>query len=145
MEPPIRSILIVSSGQLQKMGILASKQPKGPASGTKRRSAQLDFSNLAPLKPGGTVGFSTFRDNDLSSRRSKARKKSNGSIGGAMDEDSDDEDDDAEFVGKMEDVDDKDVKTMLSAEDAKFQGELADGVGRIKVSRTPLLARRITY
>lgn len=120
-------------GQLQKMGILKSKQQKGPTGPTKRRSAQLDFSNLAPLKPGGTVGFSSFRDNDGSTRRSKARKKSNGSIG-AMEEDSEDDDEDAEIVGKMEDVEDKDVKTLLSPEDAKFSGELADGVGRIKVS-----------
>ena len=51
-----------------------------------------------------------------------------------MVEDSDEDDDDIEVVGKMEDVDDKDVKTMLSPEDAKYSGELADGVGRIKVS-----------
>ena len=85
------------------------------------------------MKPGGTVGFSTFRDTDPSSRRNKARKKSNGDAG-AMDEDSDEDDEDTEIVGKMEDVDDKDLKTLLSPEDAKFQGELADGVGRIKVS-----------
>ena len=115
------------------MGILKSKQQKGTTGPTKRRSAQLDFSNLAPLKPGGTVGFSSFRDNDGSTRRNKSRKKSNGSIG-AMEEDSDEDDEDAEIVGKMEDVDDKDVKTMLSPEDAKYSGELADGVGRIKAS-----------
>jgi hypothetical protein len=116
------------------MGILAPKQQKATASSTKRRSTQLDFSNLAPLKPGGTIGFSSFRDNEISSaNRNKARKKSNGSIAGAMVEDSDEDDDDIELVETMEDVDDKDVKTMLSPEDAKHQGELADGVGRIKV------------
>ena len=52
-----------------------------------------------------------------------------------MMEDSEEDDDDPEIVGKMEDVDDKDVKTMLSPEDAKYTGELADSVGRIKVSR----------
>lgn len=116
------------------MGILASKQPKTVAGVTKRRSTQLDFSNLAPLKPGGTVGFSTFRDTDPSSGRNKARKRSNGDVG-AMEEDSDEDDEDCE-IGKMEDVDDKDVKTLLSPEDAKYQGELADGVGRIKVCHT---------
>jgi hypothetical protein len=127
-------LLIMSQGQLQKMGILAPKQQKSTTGPTKRRSAQLDFGQLAPLKPGGTVGFSSFRDQDLSSsRRNKSRKKSNGSAGGAMDEDSDEEDEDAELIGKMEDVDDKDMKTMLNPEDAKYQGELADGVGRIKV------------
>ena len=115
------------------MGILASKPSKTAAGSTKRRSTQLDFSNLAPLKPGGTVGFSTFRDTDPTARRNKARRKSNGETG-AMEEDSDEDDEDVEVVGKMEDVDEKDMKTLLSPEDAKFQGELADGVGRIKVS-----------
>ena len=114
------------------MGILASKQSKIVAGGTKRSSAQLDFSNLAPLKPGGTVGFTAFRDMDPSFIRTKAKKRSNGDVG-AMEEDSDDDDEDNEVVGKMEDVEDKDVKTLLSPEDAKYQGELADGVGRIKV------------
>ncbi|RDW94513.1 hypothetical protein BP5796_00276 [Coleophoma crateriformis] len=124
--------------QLQKMGILASsKQPKATPGSAKRRSTQMDFSNLNPLKPQGTVGFSTFRDNDSSStRRNKARKKSNGSVGGAMAEDSEeDEDDEDAMIGKMEDVEDKDVKTLLKPEDAKYQGELADGVGRIKLKR----------
>lgn len=121
--------------QLQKMGILTPKQQKATAGPAKRRSTQLDFSNLAPLKPGGTVGFSSFRDNEPSSKKSKARKKSNGSAPGAMVEDSDEDDDDIEVVGKMEDVDDKDVKAMLSPEDAKYSGELADGVGRIKLKR----------
>jgi len=87
------------------------------------------------LKKGGTVGFSSFRDTDAApARPKKPNKKTNGNLGGAMEEDSDDDDEDAEIVGKMEDVDDKDVKTTLSPEDARFQGELADGVGRIKVS-----------
>lgn len=120
--------------QLQKMGILQPKPAKGAVAPTKRRSTQLDFSNLAPLKQGGTVGFSSFRDNEPSTRRNKNRKKSNGSVGasGTM-EDSDEDDEDVEIVGKMEDVEDKDVKSMLSPEDAKFTGELADGVNRIKV------------
>jgi len=126
------------AGQLQKMGVLPStKGPQASSSATKRRSAQLDFSNLGPLKTGGTVGFSAFRDHDTeSARRRKSRKKSNASPGAtAMDEDSDDEDlDDAEeILGRMEDVDDKDVKTKLGPEDTKFSGELAAGVDRIKV------------
>lgn len=116
------------------MGILTPKPSKGVVAPTKRRSTQLDFSNLAPLKQGGTVGFSSFRDNDPSAGRNKSRKKSNGSLGAsATVEDSDEDEDDANIVGKMEDIEDKDVKTMLSPEDAKFSGELADGVGRIKV------------
>jgi hypothetical protein len=116
------------------MGILASKQQKAAAPSTKRRSAQLDFGNLAPLKSAGTVGFSSFRENDPSARRNKSRKKSNGSIGAAMAEDSDEEDEEVDhLVEKMEEADDKDVKALLSPDDAKFTGELADGVGRIKV------------
>jgi hypothetical protein len=114
------------------MGILTSKSKANPTS-SKRRSTQLDFSNLAPLKPGGTVGFSSFRDKKPSTGN-QSRKKSNGSAAGAMMEDSDEDEDDLEIVGKMEDVEEKDVKHMLSPEDAKYSGELADGVGRIKVS-----------
>jgi hypothetical protein len=96
----------------------------------------LDFSNIGPLKTGGTVGFSAFRDQDTdTSRRRKARKKSNGNIGGSLNNDSDDdEEDDNDMLGKMEDADDKVVSTKLAPEDAKFQGELADGVDRIRVS-----------
>lgn len=119
------------------MGIISPKQQKATPGTTKRRSTQLDFSNLGELKPDrGTVGFSAFRENDPSGRRTKSRKKSNGSVGGAMVEDSDDDEDDAELVGKMEDIDDKDAKTLLSPEDAKYSGELADGVGRIKACST---------
>ena len=119
------------------MGIVSSKQQKTTPGATKRRSAQLDFSNLGPLKPDrGTVGFSAFRENNASGRKSKSRKKSNGSVGGAMEEDSDEDEEDPEVVGKMEDVDEKEVKTLLSPDDAKFSGELADGVGRIKVCFT---------
>ncbi|KAM5346509.1 hypothetical protein ACJ41O_009514 [Fusarium nematophilum] len=95
---------------------------------------QLDFSNLGPLKAGGTVGFSAFRDQAAeASRRRKARKKSNGNI--ADDSDDDDDDDDDEVLGKMDDVDDKDVHAKLAPEDVKFQGELADGVDRIHLKR----------
>ncbi|KAH8598836.1 hypothetical protein B0O99DRAFT_614291 [Bisporella sp. PMI_857] len=121
--------------QLQKMGILESKQQKA-ASGTKRRSTQLDFGSLNELTTTGTVGFTAFRDNDASSsKKVKAKKRANGSTGPAIDEDSDEEDDEAGVVSKMEDIDDKDVKTLLNPEDAKYTGELADGVNRIKLKR----------
>lgn len=125
------------TGQLQKMGVLPSSKTQQPSPmATKRRSAQLDFSNLGPLKTTGTVGFSTFRDNDAeSSRRRKARKKSNGSIGMTMNDDSDDDDSDAEakIVKKMEETEEKDTKVKPD-EDPKFSGELAAGVDRIRVS-----------
>jgi len=121
-------------GQLQKMGILdPTKQSKSTGISTKRRSTQLDFSNLPPLKSGGTVGFSAFRDNEFTFKKNKSRKRSNGGVGDVMAEDSEEDDDDVEIVGKMDEIDDKDVKTMLSPEDARHQGELAEGVGRIKV------------
>jgi hypothetical protein len=52
-----------------------------------------------------------------------------------MDADSDDEDDEdgGEILSKMEDVDSKDDKSRLGPDDAKFSGELADGVNRIRV------------
>lgn len=50
-----------------------------------------------------------------------------------MDEDSDEDDDDEpEILGKMEDIDDKEISTD-KPEDAKFTGELAEGVDRIRV------------
>lgn len=116
------------------MGILQPKPSKGVVAPNKRASTQLDFSNIAPLKQGGTVGFSSYRAPQDSDRRNKSRKKSNSSLGaGANGEDSDEDEDDANIVGNMEDIEDKDVKATLSPEDAKFSGELADGVGRIKV------------
>jgi hypothetical protein len=118
---------------LQKIGVLqSSKNPQTTPASVKRRSGQIDFSNLGPLKAGGTVGFSTFRDQATeASRRRKARKKSNGNI---ADDSDDDDDEENGNLGKMEEVYDKDVNTKLAPEDAKFQGELADGVDRIHVS-----------
>ncbi|KAK3349978.1 hypothetical protein B0T25DRAFT_254606 [Lasiosphaeria hispida] len=120
--------------QLQKMGVLAPKPQAATPTAIKRRSGQLDFSNLGPLKTTGTVGFSAFRDNDSqhTSRRKKSRTKTNGNPGG-MDEDSEDDDDDSELLGKLEDADTKYDKSKLGPDDAKFTGELADGVNRIRV------------
>jgi hypothetical protein len=129
-------------GQLQKMGVMApAKAQVVTPSALKRRSGQLDFSSLGPLKTSGTVGFSAFRDNEAQpSRRRKSRKKSNGGMGAAMDEDSDDDDDDDDAIlGKMEDIDTKYDKSKLGPEDAKFTGELADGVNRIRVCWLTLL------
>lgn len=120
--------------QLQKIGVLqSSKNPQTTPGSAKRRSGQIDFSNLGPLKAGGTVGFSTFRDQDSEAlRRRKARKKSNGNI--AEDSD-DDDDDDSDGLVKMEEADDKEIGVKVAPEDAQFQGELADGVNRIHLKR----------
>ncbi|UKZ49993.1 hypothetical protein TrVGV298_004248 [Trichoderma virens] len=97
-----------------------------------RGESQIDFSNLGPLKAGGTVGFSAFRDQEADeARRRKARKKSNGNVA----DDSDDDDEESEIIGKMEEVADKETNSKLAPEDAKFQGELADGVNRIHLKR----------
>ena len=117
------------------MGVIASsKTPTTATANTKRRSTQLDFSNLGPLKTGGTVGFSAFRDHDSeAARRRKSRKKSRGgSPEGGMDEDSEDDDDSDEILGRMEDIDDKDATIKvgpLGPEDTR----LAAGVDRIRV------------
>ena len=118
------------------MGVMAPPKPQATSPALKRRSGQLDFSNLGPLKTSGTVGFSAFRDRDSQPARSKKSRKSNGAAGSsAMDADSDDddEDDSGEILTKMEDVDSKDDKSRLRPEDAQFSGELADGVNRIRV------------
>ena len=119
------------------MGILPSPKPqeKSTTTTSKRRSVQTDFASLAPLKPGGVLGFSTFRDNDPRFPGISASNAKSGKTGtnGAMDSDDDDDDDD-EVAGKLEDVDVKEKDTgLLSPEDAKRQGELADGVRKIKV------------
>ncbi len=109
----------------------SSKQAHTTPGSAKRRSGQLDFSTLGPLKAGGTVGFTAFRDQDAETvRRKKARKKSNGNI---ADDSDDDDDDEGEIVGKMEDIDDQDENGKPVVDDTKFGGELADGVNRIRV------------
>ncbi|KAI5923388.1 hypothetical protein F4810DRAFT_710475 [Camillea tinctor] len=123
--------------QLSKMGLCPSTKDNQKTPGNKRRSTQLDFSGLGPLKTTGTVGFSAFRDQDAeAAKRRKSRKKSNGHGSGAMDEDSDDDDDDDEDpFAKLEDADDKVVKTHLEPEDAKVTGELQAGIDRIRLKR----------
>ncbi|KAM0322326.1 hypothetical protein ACHAQA_009616 [Verticillium albo-atrum] len=123
--------------QLQKIGVLASSKTPQPTPGSaKRRSGQLDFSTLGPLKSTGTVGFSTFRDQETdATRRRKARKKSIGNASGSLQDDSDDDDDDNEVLGRMEDIDERDIGSKLAPEDGQFSGELADGVNRIRLKR----------
>jgi hypothetical protein len=112
------------------MGLHPGSKGEQKTPGSKRRSTQLDFSGLGPLKTSGTVGFSAFRDQDAEkARQRKSKKKSNG----AMDEDSDDDDSDADPLAKMEDAEDRDVKTQLAPEDAKVAGELQAGIDRIRV------------
>lgn len=109
------------------MGIL--KDPKvqdTPAA--KRKSLQADFANLGPLKNEGTVGFLNFRDHE-------ARAKGHKGDGDEME--SDDEDSDNPILGKADDEEAKDDGRFLSPDDIRRQGELADGVERIRVSGNP--------
>ena len=122
------------------MGILPSTpkaQEKATAPTTKRRSMQADFANLKPLKPNGLAGFSKFRDpteaDTNGGSSSKAGKKRQN------DADSDDEDAEIknEVLIKLEGDEITESNGVLSAEDAKRQGELAQGVQKIKVSIRP--------
>lgn len=112
------------------MGILPGTKSDAKTTTGKRRST-LDFSGLGPLKTSGTVGFSAFRDQDAERAKQRSgRKKSNGIL-----DDSDDDDSDAGPLVKMEESDDKVVKTHLAPEDAKVTGELQAGIDRIRVGR----------
>ena len=124
--------------QLQKMGIIeTASDPQQTPLTSKRKASGPDFSKLEPLKAGGTVGFSGYRE-AKSVRRRKDKSAKNGN-GDAMDSDADDDeaDDDDERAPKYEDAmndDDTQAKDeFLSPEDAKRTGELTDGVQKIKV------------
>lgn len=92
---------------------------------TKRKSLQADFSNLGPLKPGGTVGFLNFRDGESGRKQKKADDEM----------DSDDDDTDNPILSKADDEETKDDDRFLSPDDIKRQGELEEGVRKIRVSR----------
>lgn len=118
------------------MGILPSTKSKEPTQTTgKRSSRQMDFSSLPPLNPSGTVGFTNFRDTEVAAAN-KPRKKTNGAVNGGKQlliaDDSDEEDEDIKIDGP-EELDDKDSNTLLSPEESRFRGELAEGLDRIKV------------
>lgn len=109
------------------MGILKDPKAQETPGSTKRRSLQPDFSNLGPLKPGGTVGFLNFRDSKQERRKNKKNKKDDDDM------DSDDDDDDS-ILGKADGEEAKEDNHHLSPDDARFGGELAEGVRKIKVS-----------
>lgn len=123
--------------QLRKMGILSTPQAENAPTISKRKASGPDFSKLGPLKSSGTVGFAGYRD--TTSKR-KGKKDSD-----AMDSDADDEDEERLPNGK----DDVDVKQedggLLSPEDARRQGELAEGVQKIKVSTLRLSIWRMSW
>lgn len=120
--------------QLQKMGILPSPKShdKAISSSAKRRSVPTDFATLKPLKPGGALGFSSFRDTgDGSASHGHVKKAS---------KDDSDMDSDEDDVGKGKGLKQEDAEVQepgisaMSPEDAKRQGELAEGVQKIRVT-----------
>ncbi|KAK5169553.1 uncharacterized protein LTR77_005529 [Saxophila tyrrhenica] len=116
--------------QLRKMGILESTATEKTPMNSKRKASGPDFSKLGPLKSTGTVGFSGYRDAD--SRRRKDKKSGDAD---AMDSDADDEDDERVTNGKEDGDEKQDNDKMLSPEDARRQGEIAEGVQKIKLKR----------
>ena len=115
------------------MGILPSQKANDkPAATAKRKSIPMDFANLKPLNPSGAMGFSKFRDNEAGSPRNGG----NGPVKNKTDDMDSDEDegiDDRRI--KDEEIEPQDSSNMiLSPEDIKRQGELAEGVQKIKVS-----------
>jgi hypothetical protein len=123
--------------QLQKMGILQAPKSEKAVSNGKRRSIAVDLPKLGPLKKGGGTGFSKFRDGEVRSR------KDNRASDDEMDSDS--EDGHAGIIGKMEDINDAEVKKdagLLSPEDAERTGQVAEGIRKMKVrSPSPLKFR----
>ena len=123
----------ICAEQLQKMGILPSpKTNEKPAATAKRKSIPMDFSQLKPLNPSGALGFSKFRDNEAGSLRNGKNKST------AKDMDDMDSDDDEGFSDrpiKEEEIEPQELtKAALSPDDIRKQGELAEGVQKIKVS-----------
>ena len=119
--------------QLQKMGILQTPEAEKTPAASKRKSSGPDFSKLGPLNKFGTVGFSGYRDTAAAKRKGKKKDEDDD----AMDSDNDDDDNER----GMDQGDDTDLKqdddgNLLSPEDARRQGEIAEGVQKIKVSVT---------
>ncbi len=99
---------------------------------------QADFAKLKPLNPNGLSGFTKFRDSNERSEteglKTKASKKR------SNDEDSDEDVEiPKEVLIKTEGDDVQEANGMLSPEDARRQGELAEGVQKIRVSMFRLL------
>lgn len=112
------------------MGILKDSKTQETPGSAKRRSQQLDFANLGPLKPGGTVGFLNFRDNTEGPKKDKKKSKA---MADDDDMDSDDDEDDR-ILNQADEEEDKDKDNQhLSPDDIKRQGELAEGLRQIKV------------
>lgn len=112
------------------MGILnPSKSPEKDQKAARRKSVQTDLTKLGPIKPGGAAGFLNFRDGEDTA--SKARRKANKGSGSEMDSDIDEAV--PSIIGQADAEEDKDGIAHVSLDDARYQGELAEGLRRVKV------------
>lgn len=118
------------------MGILPSSPKiaeKVAASNGQRRSMQADFAKLKPLNPNGLIGFSKFRDPNERSETNGVKDK----VGKKRSNDEDSDEDlevSKEVLIKTEGDDVQEASSLLSPEDARRQGELAEGVQKIRVT-----------
>ncbi|KAL9128378.1 MAG: hypothetical protein Q9217_002932 [Psora testacea] len=122
--------------QLQKMGILPTApkgRPKTPTMNGKLRSIQDDFSKFKPLDANGLKNFSTMRDPD---EMNGEDKKDNAGKKRQSETDSDDDlDTRDDVVIKAEEAESKDGDATFTPEDARRQGELAEGLQKIRLKR----------
>ncbi|KAL8923139.1 MAG: hypothetical protein Q9172_003269 [Xanthocarpia lactea] len=123
--------------QLQRMGILQSPNApvKTPEATAKRKSLQDAFAGLKPLKPGGTLGFSGFRDPTAEPASKRNAKSKANNVDSDMDSD-EDEDVVGKTPARKDNGESKELSsTTLSPEDARRQDEVAEGVQKIRLKR----------
>ncbi|KAL8812026.1 MAG: hypothetical protein Q9200_001358, partial [Gallowayella weberi] len=121
--------------QLQRMGMLQqSNAPvRLPETNSKRKSLQDAFAGLKPLKPGGTVGFSGFRETATQSVRRSGAKSKVSKADSDMDESDEDDDVADRTPARNEENETQETShTTLSPEDARRQDEVAEGVQKIR-------------
>ncbi len=114
------------------MGVIPTPgkaQDKASLPNGNRKSMDANFAKLKPLS--GSSGLKTFTEmRDPSERLNGNKKDKNSKKRRDMESD-----DDLDTELKAEEAESKDANAMLSPEDAKRQGELAEGVQKIRVSR----------
>lgn len=115
------------------MGILQTPPKPQQPSTTTRKRASVDFAKLKPLDVKGTKNFAGYRDSKTTSVRAPKRTGKTAEDEDLMDSDADDEDGETH----QREQDEPEIKgeggRLLSPEDALRQGELAEGVRKIKV------------
>lgn len=93
---------------------------------------QDDFSKFKPLSANGLKSFSTLRE--PSQTNGSPRKSAKPSTKRGADPDSDEDiDGNDDIATKAQQAEDNEANAMLSPDDARKQGELAEGVQKIRV------------